>query len=188
MKKTIFFIFCLMLGIHTAAYGIDLKKAENDLPVKISADDMEYDIDRNRVTFTGNVVVVRGNFQMNAPKMTIFMQQDKKQEQIEVPSENIPLTGQVAEKTQKVDASQNKIDKIEAYNGVKFKFETQKGSSQTASYDAKKGVLTLKGNPVVEDGKNSIRGETILYYLYERKSEVIGSRKKRVEAVFEPGK
>lgn len=179
-------LLALAVGFGTAR-AADPLAGKDDLPVKINADDMEYDINRSRVTFTGNVVVDRGNFNMTAPKMTIFLKQTSKKAQVEVPSENIPLTGKVDNQSQTVD-TQNKIEKIEAYNGVKFKYETQYGHSQNAVYDARKGVLTLTGNPVVQDGNNSIRGETILYYLYERRSEVVGSGRKRVEAIFEPNK
>lgn len=160
--------------------------ADNGLPVKINADDMEYDIDKNRVIFKGNVHVVRGDFNMTAPKMTIYIKTAKQAEKAEVNINHdaIPLTGKVTTDKKTVD-TQNKIDKIEAENGVKFKYGTQSGHSQSATYDANKGILTMKGDPVVQDGNNSIRGETILYYLYERKSEVVGSQRRRVEAIFD---
>lgn len=184
MKKNLLALF-LVLSFAVPCYGLD-KLSDNGLPVKINADDMEYDIERNQVVFKGNVHVVRGDFFMTAPKMTIYIKSSKQAEKAEVNvhHEEIPLTGKVEKSTKKVDA-QNKIDKIEAENGVKFKYGSQSGHSQTATYEANRGVLTMKGDPVVEDGNNSIRGETILYYLYERKSEVVGSHKRRVEAIFD---
>ncbi len=160
--------------------------ADNGLPVKINADDMEYDIAQNRVIFKGNVHVVRGDFNMTAPKMTIYIKTAKQAEKAEVKVHHdaIPLTGKVTTVKKTVD-TQNKIDKIEAENGVKFKYGNQSGHSHTATYEANKGILTMKGDPVVQEGNNSIRGETILYYLYERKSEVVGSSRKRVEAIFD---
>ncbi len=187
MKKYILLISFLNFLFVTTSFGANKNFSDNDLPVKINADDMVYDIDKNKVTFSGNVVVIRGEFNMKAPKMTIFLQSGENNKQINVKEENIPLTGKVVKTTKKIN-TQNKIDKIEAYNGVKFDFETQSGHSETAIYDARKGILTMKGNPVVKDGNNSIRGNTILYYLYERRSEVVGSNKKRVEAIFDPKK
>lgn len=186
--KKIFFTALIGLSFAVPSYGIE-KLSDNGLPVKINADDMEYDIDRNQVIFKGNVNVVRGEFFMTAPKMTIYIKSTKKTGQAEkaevnIHHEELPLTGKVEKSTRTVD-TQNKIDKIEAENGVKFKYGSQSGHSRTATYEANKGVLTLKGDPVVEDGSNSIRGETILYYLYERKSEVVGSHKRRVEAIFD---
>lgn len=189
MKKIALFFAVLAAGVGLCAkaYAADPFAGKNDMPVKINADDMEYDINRSQVTFKGNVVVVRGDFRMTSPKMTIFLKQTSQKSQMEVPQENIPLTGKAPQEKQTV-ATQNKIEKIEAYGGVRFNFENQSGSSQSATYNASKGVLTMKGNPVVRDGTNSIKGETILYYLYERRSEVVGSGKKRVEAIFEPNK
>lgn len=187
MKKILLALF-LSLNFAVPCYALD-KLSDNGLPVKINADDMEYDIERNQVVFKGNVHVVRGDFFMTAPKMTIYIKSSKQAGQAEkaevnVHHEEIPLTGKVEKSTKKVDAK-NKIDKIEAENGVKFKYGNQSGHSRTATYEANRGVLTMKGDPVVEDGNNSIRGETILYYLYERKSEVVGSHKRRVEAIFD---
>ncbi len=181
---TFFLVFAFALPAFCAE-----KLSDNGMPVKINADDMEYDIAGNKIIFKGNVHVVRGEFFMTAPKMTIYIKSAQKAAQeekaeVNVHHDAIPLTGKVEKSTKTVDA-QNKIDKIEAENGVKFKYGSQSGHSQTAEYDAAKGVLTMKGNPVVEEGNNSIRGETILYYLYERKSEVVGSQRRRVEAIFD---
>lgn len=179
--------FLLVFSFVSSAFCAE-KLSDNGMPVKINADDMEYDIASNTVVFKGNVHVVRGEFFMTAPKMTIYIKPNKaaqpEKTEVNVRHDTIPLTGKVEQSTKTVD-TQNKIDKIEAENGVKFKYGSQSGHSQTAVYDANKGILTMKGNPVVEEGNNSIRGETILYYLYERKSEVVGSQKRRVEAIFD---
>ena len=196
MKKNIcifLFLLCFVMLAQLAPFAVPVpaakaapQLADNGLPVKINADDMEYDIDKNRVIFKGNVHVVRGEFNMTAPKMTIYIKTAKQAEKAEVNVNHdaIPLTGKVTTDKKTVD-TQNKIDKIEAENGVKFKYGTQSGHSHSATYDANKGILTMKGDPVVQNGNNSIRGETILYYLYERKSEVVGSHRRRVEAIFD---
>ena len=46
--------------------------------------------------------------------------------QIKIQPENMPLTGKVEPSTKTVD-TQNKINKIEAENGVRFKFEISRG-------------------------------------------------------------
>lgn len=179
-------LFCFVLLSQSAFAAPQL--AENGLPVKINADDMEYDIAENRVIFKGNVHVVRGEFIMTAPKMTIYIKTTKagqaEKAEVNVHHDAIPLTGKVTSDKKTVD-TQNKIDKIEAENGVNFKYGNQSGHSHSATYEAARGILTMKGDPVVQEGNNSIRGETILYYLYERKSEVVGSSRKRVEAIFD---
>lgn len=194
-KKIVFTVLALLCFAVSAPFSLSVPFAQaeppiadNGLPVKINADDMEYDIDKNRVIFKGNVHVVRGDFNMTAPKMTIYIKSTKtgqaEKAEVNVHHDALPLTGKVTTDKKTVD-TQNKIDRIEAENGVKFKYGTQSGHSHSATYEAGKGILTMKGDPVVEEGNNSIRGETILYYLYERKSEVVGSSKKRVEAIFE---
>ncbi len=58
MRKLVFVLFCFAFAA-LPAYAVP-QLAEGDMPVKINADDMEYDINRSRVIFTGNVHVVRG--------------------------------------------------------------------------------------------------------------------------------
>ena len=45
-------------------------------------------------------------------------------------------------------------------------------------------ILVLEGDPVLQDGENSIRGNVIRYFMNENRSVVEGSPKKRVHAVF----
>ena len=187
MRRSFLLTFLFVFVLVFPAFAAE-NLSDNGMPVKINADDMEYDIASNTVVFTGKVHVVRGEFFMTAPKMTIYIKSNKtgqaEKAEVNVHHDAIPLTGKVEKSTKTVD-TQNKIDRIDAENGVKFKYGNQSGHSQTAVYEANKGILTMRGNPVVEEGNNSIRGETILYYLYERKSEVVGSQRRRVEAIFD---
>lgn len=159
--------------------------AKNDLPIRVSSDDMLYDMDKNTVDFKGNVIAIRGDFILKANIMTIYMlkEEDKsKQESVTVP-QSTPLTGKREEAPTTVQEDNN-IEKITASQGVTFKYGTQSGSSDSAVYQAKTGILTMYGNPIVRDGENQIQGETIRYYMNENRSEVVGTGNKRVEAIF----
>ena len=48
----------------------------------------------------------------------------------------------------------------------------------------KTGILLLEDSPVLTDGENTITGDSIRYYIYENRSEVIRGKNKRVEATF----
>lgn len=183
----LFFLFSLFFLVEPclAAPVTTNALSDNNLPIKVTADDMIYDMDKNTVDFKGNVVVVRGDFILHSKVVTIYML-DKNTNTSSTSSSNsqpTPLTGKKSDPIPTAQDSNN-IEKIVASNGVTFKYGTQSGQSDNAIYQAKTGVLTMHGNPIVRDGENQIQGETIRYYMYERRSEVVGTEKKRVEAIF----
>lgn len=171
--------------IAKPSFAITPNFTDNEIPVKVNANDMVYDMDESTVTFLGNVVVTRGEFIMKSAKMTIFMQKSQDKKTITSPPKNMPLTG-TAEQTKTITKKkdQNNIERIEAYNSVTFDYGSQSGKSDSAIYDAQKELLTMYGDPIVRDGENIIQGNTIRYYMNERRSEVVGSKNKRVEAIF----
>lgn len=187
--KFVFFIvsalalYSLSLSVIYAAPNAN-NVNENELPIRVTSDDMLYDMDKNTVDFKGNVVAVRGEFILRAPLMTIYMLKDnqKNEEPSSVP-QSTPLTGKKEDTPSSVQNDSN-IEKITASHGVNFTYGTQSGSSDSAVYIAKTGVLTMYGDPIVRDGENQIQGETIRYYMNENRSEVVGTDKKRVEAIF----
>ena len=180
------FLFGGLLFFTQPSIAVPLNMSDDEMPIKVNADDMVYDMDKNTVTFIGNVVVVRGDFVMESAKMRIFLQEkETKSKPAKTVPKNIPLTGAgKTEKEKNPSGKNNNIERIEAFNGVEFDYGTQSGTSESAVYEAQKGLLTMRGNPVVRDGENIIQGNTIRYYMFERRSEVIGSDKKRVEAIF----
>lgn len=190
-KSSAFFLLLFLMTLLCMQYSYALaaprgvnNSSENNLPIKVTSDDMLYDMEKNTVDFKGNVVAVRGDFVLYAPLMTIYMLKDdaKKEEPTALP-QNTPLTGRKPDTTPSMQ-DDNNIEKITASHGVHFTYGTQSGSSDSAVYIAKTGVLTMYGDPIVRDGENQIQGETIRYYINENRSEVVGSGQKRVEAIF----
>ncbi len=192
--KSFVFFFMVFLSVMlmspkaVAIPSID----ENDVPIKVNADDMVYDMEKRTVTFTGNVVVTRGDFVLNSTEMKIYLKEDTQNENKKTDekksSDNknsaIPLTGETSNLNTNPMQDENNIERIDANGNVRFKYGTQSGSSKKAVYLADKSLLTLTGNPIVKDGENTIQGETIRYYVNEKRSEVIGSKGNRVEAIF----
>lgn len=168
MKKMIlafFAVFCLA----SPSWAAPLPGADSDLPVDVTADSMEYDSDKNTVMFRGEVEAVRGEFKMWSDILTLILKDKKGQE----------------EKT--ADMGKNAagdIDRVIAEKNVRFRNGAQHGTAQKATFFARKNILVLEGDPVIQDGENSIRGNVIRYFINENRSVVEGSPKKRVHAVF----
>jgi len=170
----------------TPSFAVNQKLSDNDVSIKVNSDDMVYDMDDNTVTFMGNVVVTRGEFVMKSAKMKIFMKdKEAPKESVITTPQNLPLTG-AKQQTQELKNTngKNNIERIEAYDGVTFDYGSQSGKSESAVYESQTGLLTMRGNPVVREGENFIQGNVIRYFMNERRSEVMGTEKNRVEAIF----
>ena len=168
MKK-IFLAFFTVFCLAAPSRAAPLPGADSDLPVDITADSMEYDSDKNIVMFRGQVEAIRGEFKMWSDILTLILKDKSGQE----------------EKT--ADMGKNAagdIDRVIAEKNVRFRNGTQHGTAQKATFFARKNILVLEGDPVIQDGENSIRGNVIRYFINENRSVVEGSPKKRVHAVF----
>lgn len=142
---------------------------DDQVPVKIVSDKMEYSQKDNAVIFTGNVHVDRPDFELWSDKLTVFMQ---------APS------GDAAQTSVGPNASRD-IEKLLAEGNVRIQRDQQTGTSGKATYWTKKGVIVMEGNPVLKDGQgSSITGEKITYFLQENRGVVQGGEKQRVQAVF----
>lgn len=168
---------------HAARPALD-----GDEPVKVTADNMTYQTEKNVVVFSGNVEVQRGPFQLWAATVTMHLMPGKASAPSKTPDANADAEPAPAANTAVAGLTgglgTGDIDRIIAEKNVKFRQNTQTGSASKATYTAKDGVLLLEGDPVLRDGDNSITGHSIRYFTAENRSEVVGGGKKRVEAVF----
>ena len=62
--------------------------------------------------------------------------------------------------------------------------DTTQGRCATLTYMVQSGVLLMEGDPILEDGDNTITGQVIKFYMKDNRSEVVGGKDKRVQAVF----
>lgn len=143
--------------------------AQDQVPVKIVSDKMDYDQANNTVIFTGNVHVDRSDFELWSDKLTVFME--------------APPEGAGQKQSMGPGGSQD-IEKLLAEGKVRIKRDAQTGTSAKATYWPKKGVVVMEGNPVLKDKEGSISGEVITYHLQENRGVVQGGEKQRVQAVF----
>ena len=151
---------------------------DSKAPVRVTADTMTYEPDKNIVVFSGNVEVTRENFRMWSAKLTMYMKEQKSSGgNREANSAN---SGLDAMKT-------GDLDRIVAEKNVRFRMDTKSGTAQKATWLADREELVLEGNPVLLDGQNSVTGNRIRYFVRENRSQVEGGSGKRVEAVFSSG-
>lgn len=127
-------------------------------PVHITADKLTYDDKQRTVSFSGNVEAEHEGMQLWAETLTAYFAK----------------TGKPGEE----------IDRIVAAGGVRMKRQTTEGRSDTVTYFVKDSVLRMEGQPQIQDGKNTVTGRVIKFYVKENRSEVEGGNGKRVEAIL----
>lgn len=142
-------------------------QAEQSIPVKITADKMQYSQKADEVVFSGNVHVLRQDMELWSDMLTVLLEKQQAE----------------AKKTSAID-QQGSIKKIIAKDNVRITATNNRsGSCGLATYDARTETLVLEHNPILREGQNTIQGELIKLYIKENRSEVLGG-KKRVEAIF----
>lgn len=173
MKKYILALLAALL-LSSPAWAAPLPGGDNDAPVDVTADNMEYSSDKNTVVFHGNVEAVRGDFKMWSDQLTLILKgKDGRSEKKEA-----------KKSTSRAADAAGDLDRVIAEHNVRFKNGTQQGTAEKATFFAQTNILVLEGDPVLQDGENSIRGSVIRYFMNENRSVIEGSSKKRVHAIF----
>ncbi|SHN57106.1 LptA/OstA family protein [Desulfovibrio litoralis] len=159
------FLFLSALFIET---NIALAQAKKTVPTDITANSMRYSDASQTVVFEGNVHVKRPDFDLKANKITVFFaKKDKKAKTENGDDQGLNMQMQAGA-----------LEKIVALGNVKITKDDKVGTANQGTYYAKTGVLTMEGNPVIKDGKNSsIGGEIIKFYINENRSEILGGVK-----------
>lgn len=133
----------------------------DDVPIKITSTKMTFSENRNKITFAGNVKVVRLDVTLTSETLTAHLR-----------PEGDSLTD-----------TQDKIKKIVASGNVKVLMNKRKGDCDKLTYVVGDSIILMEGNAKLQDGPNLVQGNLIKFYLKENRSEVVGGNKP-VEAIF----
>jgi len=135
MKK--FLIFLLVLA--NISFGQENKKSE---PVIINADKLEYNNKERVAIYTGNVDVKKGNMQLKADIVKIFL--DEKSD----------------------------VSRILAIGNVWFQKEDKWGKAKEGEYIKSQDIIILRGDAELHQADNVVEGDEIRYIISEEKSFV----------------
>lgn len=125
-------------------------------PIHIQADGLEFDYHAKRIVYRGNVIVTQGNVVIHSDVLTMTYEDG--------------------------DEGQRLREVVATGNVVVAEGDRQ-ARGEKAVFDEKSRTVTLSGNAVLHEGPNQVEGETIVVFLDEGRSKVMGG-KKRVKAVF----
>jgi lipopolysaccharide export system protein LptA len=150
MKNILAFILTVVLACAPAPASAaeaktNIRKDRSNLPITIKSDHLSADNRGKTAVFTGKVVAKQGDVTIFADKLTINYGDQK-----------------------------GEVEKVEADGNVRIIQENSIGVASHAVYDSRAGRMTLTGNPRVMQGKDTLTGEIITYYVDEDRSVVTG--------------
>lgn len=151
MKNILAFILTVVLACASAPATAapdtqtNIRKDRSNLPITIKSDHLTADNRGKTAVFTGKVVAKQGDVTIFADKITINYGDQK-----------------------------GEVEKVEADGNVRIIQENSVGVASHAIYDSREGRMTLTGKPRVMQGKDTLTGEIITYYVDEDRSVVTG--------------
>ncbi|MEK8089951.1 lipopolysaccharide transport periplasmic protein LptA [Thermithiobacillus plumbiphilus] len=153
MHRSVVLLGILWLsGLSGPGFAAEKRAAAE--PIEVSADSLQVDERAQRATYTGNVVVHRGDLTINADR--VLIQGSGKAVQ------RIVATG----------------------NPVRLRQADRRGDGQQLVYEPGQERITLSGNAHIRQESNELAGERITYLLREQRTEVTGKSGQRVKSIF----
>ena len=146
----------LLLAIPGYAATEELPQSA-DLPVEITARQMEASQQLRQAIFSGDVVVAQGDITLYCDQLTVF---------------SLPEGDQV--------------DRMEAVGNVRVVQLDRTAAADRAIYRQQAGTLELLGNASVHQEHNQVAGDEIMLFLQEDRSVVKSRESGRVRAVLFP--
>lgn len=135
-----------------------LSAAQEKSPVHVEADNVIHDETTGRVTYSGNVVVTRGEMQLLSDTLVISRDSDTGEGVITASGEPLKflnnsegqiVRGDASTATYQVERRQLELSGSPMhFESVDAKGQTLQGSATGASYDMKSSTLTMSGSPV----------------------------------------
>lgn len=144
--------------LHTLLYGILLFLAFGNTPlfaanapITIEADHMTSLEAANNVLFSGNVDAAQDDVRIRTDEMTVYYSEAAKD-------------------------SKQEVKRLKCIGNVEITKGEWLGTGKTMNYLAKERKVILSGDAKAWQGTNLVTGNTIIYFLDEGRSEVVGSR------------
>ena len=155
-------LVALLLGGGPAAHAL---KTDQDQPVYLEADSVVLDEQKSESIYTGHVQVRQGTMQLLADQVTVHHYPDRR-------PEHITAIGSPAKYQQEIEGQKEDVH----------------GEALRMEYDAGKNELTLIGNAVLYQGKDTFRNDRIVYNRAtgEVKAGSIVQGKDRVRILVNP--
>lgn len=126
-------------------------------PIEIVSDRMEAFQEKKLVVFSGNAEATQGDIKLKTDRLSIFYK-DTDQKKEKIGKHDVGTSGQ--------------IDRIEAKGKVKITQKQMSATGDEAVFNQEIGQIVMTGNPVLQDGNNTIKGCRVVIYIHENRGRV----------------
>lgn len=159
----------LICTAPAAALAQQTAQGSEQQETRITSLRMDYTQNANQVVFTDEVYVQNDDLELWSDKMVVDLVGDGLATSSSAPA------GQ---------GGSTQVKQAVATGKVRLKKGRFHGTCRKAVWLAQKDIVVLTGDPVLNDGKNVLKGDIVRLYLAEDRSEVEGSTKHPVEMLF----
>lgn len=166
-------------------------------PILISADQLDFDWQNNKVVYRGKVHATQGDLVIDSDTLTInFLRPDAKESggdggrreaKGSADAAKVPSRGPKAADGEVAPKRSPTLRDVVAEGHVVITQKGRRATGGVAVFSQQLRQLVLGGDPVLRDGPNEITGDRIVVYVDEGRSVVESSKSKRVSAVLHPG-
>tara|TARA_Y100000590_G_C15448914_1_gene911874 strand:+ start:368 stop:904 length:537 start_codon:yes stop_codon:yes gene_type:complete len=171
------FIFLFLFLLSTLSFVKNLHATESNindtsLPIEIESNNLEVNQKSKIATFTGKVIAKQGYIRLKADELKVHYSA-----------------------SQNNDVDKESVTKIKASGKVFFSTRNETAQSDNGTYDVSGKKIFLRGNVILTQGDNVIRGNYLILDLKTGKNVVKGaepgvsnesSANKRVRGLFVP--
>ena len=145
-------------GLLWAQTGLNSKNMlRKNEPIEIVSDRMEAFQEKKMVVFSGNVEATQGEIKLKSDRITVYYK-DSNQKKEKAAKHDIGTSGE--------------MDRIEATGHVKITQKQMSATGDEAVYHQDTAQITMTGNPVLQDGNNTIKGCRVVIYINENRGKV----------------
>ena len=137
-------------------------KSRKKGPTIINADTMDMDMKNNLITLIDNVVVDDPENKLTADKMLIYLKEGK--------------GGESKKELKAIVALGNVVMSRKALTDEDKKAGRREARSGRADYDAASGIIIMTENPVLYQGDNYMKGDTITLWKNSDRMKIEGNR------------
>lgn len=171
----LFLILCCS-SLAFAQFNLDKNNLyKKNTPIQIVSDKMEAFSEKRVVVFSGHAIATQGDIVLKSDRLSFFYKkQAGKKDKVG---------------TQEIDAG-GELERVDAKGNFSFTQNERIATGEEAVFYQETGQITLTGNPVLQEGKNTIKGCKVTIFLNENRGKVENcstpEKKERVTAIIHP--
>ena len=133
----------------------------NEQPINIEADHFEMLLAENQATYTGSVVAVQGDYEIQADKLTVFFNDDNEIVSMQASGAPAKLSNSAEDPPITVTGPQ-----------MEYRFQDS--------------TIRVTGNGILTQGEDRVMAEVILYDLDTERAQAFSTQGGRVKLTLEP--